>query len=109
MTTADLSPKALTAWRNAAGRIGVDPAEYVRRRLAGQRWRSVGAGARGLVYRAAPAERCDRVFATALTAVAARLAVADLNAASMRGWRPGQPQPTLYYAVPAATEEVRSG
>ncbi len=61
------------------------------------------------VYVADPHERCDRMHATMFTEAAARALVHDCNAAAMRGWRPGQPQPALYYAVAASAEEVTNG
>ncbi len=60
------------------------------------------------VYVADPAERCDRLHSGALCEASARALVHSLNAEAMRGWRPGQAQPTLYYAV-AGSEEVANG
>ncbi len=56
------------------------------------------------VYVADPHERCDRLHATMFTEASARALAHSLNAEAMRGWRPGQPQPALYYAV-AGSEE----
>ncbi len=136
-----LSPKTLTAWCSAADRVGVAPAEYIRRRAAGERWCGYhktfhpgteftgnaalcregfrvlySGGTRGprgqalsrntwLVYVADPAQRCDRLHRGALCEASARALAHSLNAAAMRDWRPGQPQPALYYAV-AGSEEV---
>ncbi len=61
------------------------------------------------VYVADPAERCDRFHGVALCEAGARDLAYSLNAAAMRGWRPGQPQPALYYAVAASAEEVAHG
>ncbi len=57
------------------------------------------------VYVADPAQRCDRLHTGALCEASARALAHGLNAAAMRDWRPGQPQPALYYAV-AGSEEV---